>query len=220
MRYSKFLTLFLSLVTALFILSFSIAVPILFRPFYYVQIGPLELEESAELSREEIMAAYNEMLDFCTGLNNEFSTGILKWSESGRAHFVDVRGLFLLDICIAVMTGMILLCWHFFKKKAGIRPYCFWGRGPEFWGSISLLIGFLLLGGLAALDFGRAFFVFHMIFFPGKENWIFDYDTDEIIKILPEVFFRNCAILILVCIMLFCVAFISIDLWKERKKKY
>jgi integral membrane protein (TIGR01906 family) len=52
------------------------------------------------------------------------------------------------------------------------------------------------VGGLAALDFNRAFVIFHHIFFPGKDNWMFDPRTDEIILVLPQEFFRNCAILI------------------------
>lgn len=52
---------------------------------------------------------------------------------------------------------------------------------------------FLAVGGLAALDFDRAFVVFHALFFPGKDNWLFDPETDQIITILPQVFFRNSA---------------------------
>ena len=54
----------------------------------------------------------------------------------------------------------------------------------------------LLIALLAALDFDGAFTVFHSIFFPGKDNWLFDPVTDPVILILPEAFFRNCAIAI------------------------
>ena len=58
----------------------------------------------------------------------------------------------------------------------------------------------MIVGGLAALDFDRAFTVFHTIFFPGKDNWLFDPMTDPVILILPEAFFRSCAILILAAV--------------------
>ena len=29
-----------------------------------------------------------------------FSTGVLRWSQSGKDHFTDVRGLFLLDLWV------------------------------------------------------------------------------------------------------------------------
>ena len=58
------------------------------------------------------------------------------------------------------------------------------------------LVSFLTLGGLVALDFDRAFVVFHAVLFPGKDNWLFNPYEDEIIMALPEEFFMNCAILI------------------------
>lgn len=219
MKYSKLLTIILSVTTALFIVSLSIAVPILFRPFYYAQIEPLELEATTELTREEIVTAYNEMLDFCVGLTDEFTTGVLEWSESGKSHFVDVRGLFLLDFGILIVTTIVLLGWMLAKRKMEIRPYRFLNRGPAMWGSVTLIATFLIIGGLAATDFSRAFVVFHSIFFPGKDNWVFDYDTDQIIRILPEVFFRNCAILVLVLILLLCAIGVTMDCWYGRKNK-
>ena len=66
-RTGKLLTLALALLTALFVLSASIAAPILFRPFYYWQVDSLELEAQTGLSHEEITQAYDEMLDYCTG---------------------------------------------------------------------------------------------------------------------------------------------------------
>ena len=41
---SKVLSLLQSVATALCVLTGSIAVPLLVRPFYYLHIGPLELE--------------------------------------------------------------------------------------------------------------------------------------------------------------------------------
>ena len=43
MKTSKPLSLLLSLLTALLVLSASVAVPLLCRPFYYAHIGPLGL---------------------------------------------------------------------------------------------------------------------------------------------------------------------------------
>lgn len=218
MRQSKCLSAFLSCLTALFILTGSIALPIILRPFYYAHIGPLALEQSTGLSREQIVRSYDEMMDFCTGRTREFSTGILPWSESGRAHFEDVRGLFLLDLWSAVITGALLLGWQLSARKIPLRPYRFRNRGFTFWGSVGLGCGFLLVGTLAATDFSRAFLVFHSLFFPGKTNWLFDPRTDAIINILPEIFFRNCAVLILGLIVTICVVLILRDLKKHPKK--
>ena len=216
---SRAAALLMIICTALFILTASIAVPILCRPFFYLQIGPLGLEAETGLAKQEIMQAYSEMLDFCTGLSREFSTGVLPWSPQGRAHFVDVRWLFMLDLGAAAVSGCVLLAGYFMRKRA-LRPlYCFRGRGAGFWAGSSLLAVFALLTVLAALDFGRAFSVFHKIFFPGKSNWIFSPEEDAVITILPEAFFRNCAILIVVLIVVSCLSLIVHDVYRRRKQK-
>ena len=77
----------------------------------------------------------------------------------------------------------------------------------------------LTVAALAALDFDRAFVVFHSIFFPGKDNWIFDWQTDPIILFLPQDFFRNCALLILALLLVWCGALIAADLWAGNRGK-
>ena len=86
-------------------------------------------------------------------------------------------------------------------------------------GAAGLGCAFLAVGALAALDFQRAFIVFHALFFPGKDNWMFDWRTDEIILVLPEAFFRNCAILILALLIFWCAALILADLWACRRRR-
>ena len=75
----------------------------------------------------------------------------------------------------------------------------------------------LVIGSLAALDFDRAFVVFHALFFPGKDNWIFDPAADQIIWVMPEVFFRNCALLIGALLLAGCGALILWDLLRARR---
>lgn len=81
---------------------------------------------------------------------------------------------------------------------------------------MGLLGLFLVIGVLAALDFDRAFVVFHSLFFPGKSNWLFHPDADPVILILPEVFFRNCAIFIALTLLAVCAAVI---LWDRRRNR-
>lgn len=109
-----------------------------------------------------------------------------------------------------------MLVYSRFKR---VRPYCFRGRGPGFWAAAGLAIVFLAVGGLAALNFDRAFVLFHALFFPGKTNWLFDYREDPVILILPEEFFRNCALLILALLMLWCAVLIFADLWAGKRRK-
>ena len=217
MKSSKLLTLLLAVSTAVVLLTASIAAPILCRPFYYAHIGPMELCERTGLAEEEIKTAFDEMMDYCLG-GEEFSTGVLRWSESGKSHFDDVRKLFLLDLWALGIGTAVLALLLIAARCAGRRPGPILGRGPCFWAGAGLGGLFLLIGGLAALDFDRAFVVFHTLFFPGKDNWIFDVDTDQIINILPQDFFMHCAILILAILIAGCAVLIMADFIKSRRR--
>lgn len=218
MKTSKPLSVVLSVLIALVVLTGSIAVPLLCRSFYYAHIGPMHLEDWG-LTREEIQTAYGEMMDFCLGRREDFSAGVLAFSQSGADHFADVRGLFLLDLRVLRASLALLLAALVICKMKGVRPYRFLGRGPGLWAATGLGVSFLAVGGLAALDFDRAFVIFHSIFFPGKDNWIFDWQTDPIILFLPQDFFRNCAILILALLLVWCGALIAADLWAGKRTR-
>ena len=209
---NRFVSILLILTLSLFAVSAGIAAPILSRSFYKLHVHKLHLAETTEWTEEEILGAYDDVMDFLLH-NGEFGTGILKWSESGKAHFTDVRGLFQLDLWIFGMTGVMLFLLLLVSVK--IRPARFRSRGPSFWAGTGVLAAFIIIGGLGATDFDRAFTVFHQIFFPGKTNWLFDPSEDQIIRILPETYFRNCAILAIGLILVLCIIYILIG----KKKK-
>ena len=216
MKDSKSFTVFLAIALALVLLTGSISVPILCRPFYYAHIAPLGLEARTGLTESEIKTAFDEMLDYCLGAE-EFSTGALHWSESGKSHFTDVRALFLLDLRVLGASLALLAAALLYARLSGRTPARPLGRGPGFWAGAGFGGVFLLVGALAALDFNRAFVAFHVLFFPGKDNWLFDPRTDQIINILPQEFFRNCAILILVLLITGCAVLILWDLRRGRR---
>lgn len=216
MKTSKLLSAALAVLIALVVLSGSIAVPLLCRSFYYAHIGPMNLTGYG-LTEEEIKTAYNEMMDFCLGRREDFSAGVLPFSQSGADHFADVQKLFLLDLRVLKLSAAalgFLLGWCLVGR---MRLHRFLNRGPGFWAAAGLGTSFLIVGGLAALDFDRAFVIFHSVFFPGKDNWIFDWQTDPIILFLPQDFFRNCAVLILALLLAWCAALIGADLWAGRR---
>lgn len=217
MKRSKILTLFWAVILALVLLTGAIAAPILCRPFYYAHIDALDLTERVGLSETEIRRAYDEMMDYCIG-GDTFSTGILPHSSQGASHFADVRGLFLLDLRLLAASlgvGVVLfLLTRLTRRRCGTIL----GRGPGFWAGAGLGASFAVVGGLAALDFDRAFVIFHQLFFPGKDNWLFDPNTDPIIFILPQEFFQNCALLILGLLLGGCILMILWDLVRPKAR--
>ena len=134
MKSSKLLCVLLAVLTGLVVLTASVAVPILCRPFYYAHIGPLKLKERTGLTEAEIKTAFDEMLDYCLGAE-EFSTGVLAWSEEGKAHFTDVRGLFLLDLRVLGAALCLLAAVLLYARFAGRAPARPLGRA----GALSLI---------------------------------------------------------------------------------
>lgn len=209
----KWLKTIQAILIALVILSGAIAAPILCRPFFYWHIEPMQLPEKTGWTAGQIKTAYNEMMDFCIGRTDEFSVGELGWSESGKDHFADVKKLFVLDLWVLAISVVLLAATVFLRRKNKLP-----GHTSGFWGAVGLGACFVVVGGLAALDFSKAFEIFHKIFFPGKENWLFDPYEDQIITVLPEEFFRNCAILILGLILVSCGALVIHSIIRNKKK--
>ncbi len=219
---NKLLTGLLGFFIAILIITFSIGLPIYFRPFYYMQIDYLNIEAYSGADRETIIEAYDDVLDYLTVPGKEFKTGDFAYSEEGKSHFVDCKVLFDLNayaflISIVGFTVLLIL-----NKKGVFELWRPFNMNIAFSSGVYTLGAFLLIGGLAALNFEIAFVIFHLLFFPGKENWMFDPSTDGIITILPQDFFMNCAILILVSIVLLslgCILFGIIDKNKKTQDK-
>ena len=202
--------------TALAVLTGSVAWVVLLRPFYYVQIGSLGVCQASGLTAAQARAAYNDVMDYCLGLRPDFAAGVLPFSAEGASHFADVRVLFILNLAflalsVAVLSSLRGAC---LRQKTKLPRLA--GRAPGFWAACALGGVILIVAALAATDFDRAFTVFHGIFFPGKENWLFDPATDPVILLLPEEFFRNCAIAIAASLLLLCLVLI---LTGRRQKK-
>lgn len=215
---NKLLTGLLGFFAVILIITFSIGLPIYIRPFYYAQIDSLNIEKYSGFDRETIIEAYDDVLDYLTIPGRDFGTGSLEYSENGKSHFVDCKGLFDLNI-IAFLISLVGVVSLVILNKKGIfdlwRPF---GMNILFSSGVYTLAGFAVIGGLAAIDFDNAFTVFHKIFFPGKENWLFDWYKDEIIRILPQDFFMNCAILILASVITLCVGCILFGVIEKAKR--
>lgn len=189
---SKVLSLLTSVAAALFLLSGAIAVPILWRGFYYLQIDALALPARTGFSPEVIRGAFDQVMDFLVK-GAPFGTGELKWSESGMSHFADCRVLFRLDFVVLALSAALLVLILLLVKTGRVRLHRFLGQGPCFW-AVAVMAGLLAVLGVWALaDFDGFFTAFHTAFFPGKTNWVFDWRTDEIILILPEEFWARAA---------------------------
>lgn len=116
------------------------------------------------------------------------------YNDSEKSHMADVRELFVKCIflraifiltCLAisgyliVITGAKAALYHLSK---GYIRVC-----------LLIIITVLLIGLLAATDFTKYFTIFHEIFF-SQGNWMFDPRESRMINMLPEGFFSDCAL--------------------------
>ncbi len=210
---NKILSVIKSLILALFAVSFSIAVPILWRGFYYLHIKFLRLSESTGFSYDTIKNAFDDMMNYIWR-DAPFKTGLLKWSDEGMQHFADCKLLFRFDIYVLIFSFISIVIIFFIERR--LKPHFFLKLSPEFWSGIFVIAFFASISLIAAYNFENAFTTFHKLFFPNKTNWIFDHRYDEIILILPIEYFRNCAILAVGLIVLFCIIYICSGLKKSK----
>lgn len=200
------------------IFTVSIGLPIYLRPFYYAHINAMELPEISGHSYTEIKDAYDEVLNFLTLPGGDFSAGVMRFSPEGKAHFEDCKDLFMLNGAVLIISLIGVALMKIYRKRNGAE--CSFGKLRA--SSLSAICAItipLLIGSLAATDFDRAFVIFHKIFFPGKDNWIFNPEADEIINVLPQDFFMNCAILIGAGLLVISASIIIFNIIKDRKQR-
>ncbi len=198
----------------LFMLTFAIGLPIYGRFFYYIQIKLLGMEDATGLSYNTIKQAYDEVLNFCTlPWVKQFSAGSLKFSAEGAAHFADCKVLFNLNFGVLVSSAAVLLITVILHKLKVITLLKVKGHKAYLISAgVAVALPVIIIIIIAAVGFDRAFEGFHAMFFPGKDNWIFNPYEDEIITVMPEEFFMNCAIIIASGLIGFAAALITADL--------
>lgn len=209
------------LATPLFFISFAVSIPAVFRPFYYACITPLHIEEYSGYDRETIVEAYDDVMNFIWE-GAEFKTGSLDWTEEEKAHFEDCIPLFHLQVILACVLGAYLLAYLILIKTKVLRPARLKGISSVSYGGMLTLLAMAVVGIFAAIDFEKLFEVFHMVFFPGKDNWVFNESTEEVINILPAEFFAVCAGFIVGLVVIFSIIAIVVGVVhkvREDKKK-
>ncbi len=202
-----------------FIITFSIGLPIYCRFFYYLQIEPLGILENTGYDYQTIKSSYDAVLDFLTLPGVPFSAGVFKYSESGASHFYDCKVLFNLNAIALAISTVIIIVGIILDKSKKFTLLRWKGFHPAFYSAVGIFVFFLILIGLVSINFSMAFTVFHKIFFPGKDNWTFDPRFDEIINALPEQFFLNCAILIGASIILISLCIIVFSILSRKKSQ-
>ncbi len=207
----------------LMIFTFPIFFILVFRPFFYSQINFLHtLDYLARYGYNftylDVKSSYDALLDSLL-FNYPFSEGVFFYSESGMNHFLDCIPLFLLVNITLIVSFVIFVTLFILEKKKVFVNLNFKGFSSLSLTPLVLILLLLIVVIVAAINFDFAFRIFHSIFFPGKENWIFYYDEDPIILIFPEAFFINCMIFIIVVFLILAFIPLISEIVKKYKEK-
>ncbi len=156
---------------------------------YTADLDALDIPASSGVPRDVALDNYRAVIAFLSPFSNTaFSLPTLDWSADGAAHFADCKPIFN---GIYGAGAVSLLLFVILARRGALRDR----RMLLVSGCATLAIPAALLLAVA-VDFDRAFVLFHTVFFPGATNWIFDPAVDPVIEILPETFFLHCALVI------------------------
>lgn len=205
-----------AILTPINFVSFSAFIPCFFRSFYFMWIGPLDIVNYSGFTESQIKTAFNDVMNYLW-FNAPFKTGDLAYTSEEEAHFADCKPLFYLQLILMVTTFVLLLTYLILLNKKVLKEVRFLKLSPF---SLGAIIGVSLLavvGISAAIDFDLTFTLFHQIMFPGKANWVFDWNTEQIIRILPESFFLVTAIFIIGLVVVLSATTIILDVVISKK---
>ena len=219
-RWEKLPALLLAVAVFCGILTVSIGLPIYIRPFYYAHIEALDLPGVSGFTADQIREASDAVLDYLTLPGRTFSTGVMACSDSAADHFVDCRVLFDLNAGVLLTSLAVILILLVLWRTGRVKSLSLGRYSGAFWGALMAVGLPLVIGALAALDFNRAFVIFHSIFFPGKDNWLFDWYADQIIRVLPQQFFMNCAIFIGVGVLTLSLAVLATEFCFKKENDH
>lgn len=177
-------------------------------PFYRWQYERLGVADTVQMEKDELMRVTVELLDYMRNRRDSIAdiravvAGEERWffSEIEIKHMVDVLHLYdiafrIRNIAFFVLLGLVLGMVLLKYKILFVLSRC----------CREVLVGFLLLTamlvGVIAINFERAFDIFHQIFF-NNDYWILDPRVDLLINMVPIYFFIHISIFIAALILL------------------
>ncbi len=201
---------FITLALITFIFSFSVVFILNLRCVYYVDIEVYQLEEEVGLTKDEIKENYDVLVDYMMFWNSkplEFPD--FKMSESGRIHFDDVKRIFVGFQYTCLISFACALIAIICTRKEKDKNYLLYAS------AISIILP-LIVSVLVLISWEKIFILFHELVFSNR-YWSFSILEDPVILILPDGFFKHCAIGIIIMILL--QSAIAFGIYRRNKIK-
>lgn len=193
MTYSK-RDIITSISLMIFIITFIICLVLFCKWFYYYDASNLSLDKLTGLSMKTIKKNYDILIRYQSIFyQGKLSFPNFKMSTTGRIHFEQVKVVFEVIQGLMVISG--ISSFILVRKQHKEHKFMY----LKLTAIITVVVP-IVIGSLAAIDFDRAFTLFHQIVFQNN-YWIFNSYSDPIINILPETFFMNSFIRIIILVI-------------------
>ena len=212
------------LIIALLLTSFQVAIygDKEYR-FYEKEYAKYEVTEELGMTMEDVMDVTDKMMAYLIGEREELSVMTTVegkeqdfFNEQDRLHMADVKNLFLggLKLRWILLAAAVVLAFILLIRKVKLREILSgaYFRALAICGSLTVILGILF-----SSDFNTYFTIFHEIFFT-NDLWLFDPETDYMIRMLPEGFFYDMVMRIGLCFIIGLVL-LTLLFWMLRRKK-
>ncbi|MHB8132557.1 MAG: DUF1461 domain-containing protein, partial [Mobilitalea sp.] len=105
MKRFKITDLLIGILFTLLFISLAVVITINFRPLYYMEIEPLNIEADSGLSRDAIVDNYDALIDYSSPFfKGDLVFPSLTASQSGLQHFVEVKNIFTWFYILGAIT--------------------------------------------------------------------------------------------------------------------
>ena len=193
----------LALCLPLLLLSASIAGVVNSRWFYQYGFNKYEVTRTTGLADVELEKAATGLISYFNSIDDEISLTVIKdgqpfelFNQREVSHLKDVKGLIRLDynllagtLIYALTFSGLCLFWREGKYRQQLGRGLIWGGG--------LTLALIVAAGVAVLiDFSWVFLQFHLLSF-ANDLWLLDPSRDYLIRLFPQGFFSDAALLII-----------------------
>ncbi len=190
----------ISLLVVILISSVDIAVYGDMR-YFQKEYRKYDVIKNVNMEEKELLFVTEEMMSYLKGKRDNLNIEAVIdgeqqefFNEKEIAHMKDVRVLFWggqwlrrIGVIVCIITVIFLL----FQSKIEFLLKCLRN------GLISFMVFMAILVGIITTNFTKYFVIFHKIFF-SNNLWILNPETDRLINIVPEPFFIDTSIRIVV----------------------
>ncbi len=159
--------------------------------------------EAIGISESDLMAVTDRLLDYLKGQSASLDMeatiqGEMQpvFGERELLHMADVHHLFMIGFAIRRWAVIIAAC-GIVLLLATQKKRAFYMLAWGYLAALGCFVLFAVVVGVAmAVDFNRAFTIFHQLLFT-NDLWLLDPRTDVLIQMFPEAFFEQMAVGIL-----------------------